>query len=264
LKKILSFSLFEASYTNSYYGEYPLEEICDKYLPKSKRWISMRDSIVGSGKIISIEPMEEDYYEGDSYFSGNDSTDKRIVIRLSEAGDENEFRGSLAHETVHGLQFLSEGPSILLNNFVDGVKSEFSNLSDVIEWSYFMLCIYFLNPNEREAWEAQSYFERPQTYEDLIEFIEDFSDPDEFEKFINYLLENEMVKNDYIDNFSEFPNLWIESYKYDAQTWGYSLDPIIMATEGKDFNFFMKYYLDKFQSDLLPWMKKMQSLPLIN
>jgi len=264
LKKIVSFSLFESSYTDSYYGEYPLEEICDKYLPRSERWISMRDSITGSGKIISIEPIESDYEDGDAYFAGTESTQDRIVIRLSEMGDENEFKGSIAHETLHGLQFIALGPDIFLKDFFGELKEEFSKLSDALEWSYFMLCIYLINPIEKEAWEAQSYLDRPQTYVDLIEFLDGCSDTQAFEGFIDYLLEKGLVENEYIKNFSEFPELWIESYKHDAKNSDYPLDPVMMATEGKDFSFFMKYYLKRFEKELLPWMKKMQTLPLIN
>lgn len=263
MKKIVSFSLFESSYADSYYGEYPLEEICDRYLPRSKRWISMRDSIIGSGKTISIEPIEIDYEDGDAYFSGTESTQDRIIIRLSEYDQENEFKGSIAHETLHGLQFLSLGEDIFLKDFFGELKEEFSKLSDTLEWSYFMLCIYLINPLEKEAWEAQSYLERPQTYVDLIEFLDDCSDTEAFEGFIDYLLEKGLAENQYIKNFSEFPELWIESYKHDAKASDYPLDPVVMATEGKDFAFFMKYYLKRFETELLPWMKKMQALPLI-
>ena len=94
--------------------------------------------------------------------------------------------------------------------------------------------------------------------------MDDCSDPEAFEGFIDYLLEKGLAENGYIKNFSEFPELWIESYKHDAKNSDYPLDPVVMATEGKDFAFFMKYYLKRFETDLLPWMKKMQTLPLIN
>ena len=262
MKRIIPLRLFESSYADSYYGEYPLEEICDKYLTKSKRWSLMRNSIIGSGKIISIEPID-DYEDGDAYFSGNESTQKRLVIRLSESETEDEFIGGIAHETVHGLQWLSIGPDIFLKDFFGELKTEFSKLSDYVEWSYFMLCIYLMNPIEQEAWEAASYIHRQQTYVDLIEFLEDCLDPEGFNGFINFLLKEGVAENDYIKNFSEFPELWIESYKHDAKNNDYPLDPVIMATEGKDFDFFMRYYLKRFETKLLPWMRKMQSLPII-
>lgn len=217
--------------------EIPLVELCDTLLGDLPIWRSSRREIDPSA-VVFIDT--EGTRTAEAHFDRESSTPERVVIQMGELPSTSEEKGTLAHELVHALQWLTGKEGDLM--FITDVTRDLEVFSRARIWKKILFGIYLSCPQEIQAWEAESLYTREKILDQMIPWMKSF-DPEEAAE---ELLDIEPERNSWgMTSFSQLPQFWAEAYEeYDEPSPGSE----IPSLEGLSLEEFLAYYNDKFKA----------------
>jgi len=231
MKYIKSYTIFE-SYNNSlnYY------EVCDSLLSDSNIWIRSKKLI---DRTISLIIESKIKRHADAHFDRKKSTPEKIVIQMGGSYQTPEGKGTLSHELIHALQYLTNSEGDLA--FITDITREINVLSENGTWERLVYSIYISCPQELEAWEAGSFYDRPEILEDIVPWMESF-DPSSVTKELMGITPEENQWD--LKSFSEIPQFFADVYE------SYN-EPV----PGSIFPDFINYSLEEFLNYYSPIFK---------
>lgn len=217
--------------------EMSLVETCDSLLGNLPIWQKSRSLVDPSAKIV-IDT--EGSRTAEAHFDREASTPERVVIQMEGLPVTKEEKGTLAHELVHALQWLTGEEGDLM--FITDITRDLDSFSRSKIWKKLMFAIYLSCPQEVEAWEAESLYTKEPILDRMIPWMKDF-DPEEAAE---ELLIIDPERNSWgMTSFSQLPQFWAEAYEeYDEP----NPESEIPSLEGISLEDFLAYYDDKFKA----------------
>ncbi len=211
-------------------------ETCDSLLNSLPIWEKYRSIIDSSSEIfIDIEGKRL----ADAHFDRLKSTKDKIVIQMSRYPKSKNDKGTLAHELVHAIQWLSGDEGDL--GFITDATRDLRRFSKTYTWERLMYAIYISCPQETEAWQAGNLYYRHKILDDILPWMISF-DPI---KAADDLMKTPPLKNKWdMESFDQFPAFWAEAYEgYDE----IKPDSDIPGLEDLSLVDFLSHYKDKFK-----------------
>lgn len=186
-------------------SEINLIEICDSLIGHTSVWNKYKGLIDPNTKVF-IESRSKRLAE--AHFNSIESTPEMVVIEMSGYPKNDKEKGTLAHELIHGVQWLTgnEGDSMFIND----ATRELDFFSDEDIWKKLMFAIYLSCPQETESWEAEIKYHREAILDEMIPWMKSF-DP---RKAATELLSITPNPNPWeLESFEELPYGWAEAYE---------------------------------------------------
>jgi hypothetical protein len=207
MKYIKSYHIYESESFLSFV------EVCDELLFSTPIWKASRNLINPN---VSLEIDTEGEKNSEAHFDINQSTPNKIVVQMSNQPQTEEDKGSLAHELVHALQWLTDGYNDLM--FITDITREAIELSDFPLWERLMYAIYISCPQETEAWEANNIYYRHGILNEILPWMSAFNPQEAADE----LLRTTPNSNQWdLMSFDQLPSFWAEAYEaYGEQTTG--------------------------------------------
>jgi hypothetical protein len=229
---IKSYSLYE-----SLSEEISLIKICDSLLNDSSIWKGSK-KFIDPHTVVFIDTRGKRTSE--AHFNRTKSTRKRIVIQMSSLPDSRKEMGTLAHEIVHALQWLTGTEGDLM--FITDVTRDIDSFSDSVIWKKLIYSIYLSCPQETEAWEAESSYSKAPILAEILPWMKSFN-PSEV---ASELVLMRPRKNQWgMTSFSQLPEFWSEAYiEYGEVKAGSEIPDLA----GFTLEEFLSYYNEKFKA----------------
>jgi hypothetical protein len=182
-------------------------DLCNELIGESEIWKTNGPNISRNPPSLTISVDKE--LDQVAQFDLHESDLSNIFIYIkNDNNDDSEYKGTLAHELIHAVQFIVNGGELDL--FVTDITRELSKLSNSEVWENLMLGIYLSDPMEEEAWESEIPWFIPETLRSMTEWMGNF-DPDEYAKL---LLNLDFGINDFdFESAGELPDLWVSIYR---------------------------------------------------
>lgn len=189
----------------SHINEMMLTEICDELLGSLPIWKRSREIIDPTTTVIIDTTGEK---TAEAHFDIKASTRRRIVILMDRYPISQKEKGTLAHELVHAIQWITNQEGDLM--FITDVTRELEDFSDSPIWERLMYAIYLSCPQEIEAWQADNMYFRRGILNEMIPWMRDFDPISASEELIN----NPPLENQWeMESFDQLPSFWAEAYK---------------------------------------------------
>lgn len=238
MRNLKTFRIFESSGLE----QKGLVEMCEELLTGFPIWEETKEKLISENPDLEI--VENPYISANAQFDSFSSTEAKIVILITpKQREDNEYKGTLAHELVHMLQFVRDGE---LDLFTTDITREFEVFSDDEQWQRLLMAIYLTDPIEVEAKRAELRWHKDPMTQEMIGWMGSF-DPRSFAKYLSSLtpLPNEFD----LENFNELPDLWFSVY-VNYVNGGESGQPIsseIKELEGASLEEFLRFYDRRFK-----------------
>ena len=215
-------------------------DLCNELIGESEIWRINKNSIISNPPSLTISVDDE--IEQDAQFDAFESDPSDIFIYIKkEETEDMEYKGTLAHELTHAVQFIANGGELDL--FIGDITRELSGLSDSDVWENLMLGIYLSDPIEEEAWESEIPWFVPETLRAMTEWMGRFNPSD----YANRLRELNFEPNDFnFESADELPDLWVSIYKNYHEN--KKTDPVILRLLKSDLVEFLEYFNEKFKN----------------
>jgi hypothetical protein len=231
MKYIKSYRIFESK--NEILS---LFDVCDSLLSHSKLWQESKNLIDPSVSLI-IDTKSKRH--ADAHFNRKKSTPEKIVIQMGGSHQTPEGKGTLSHELIHALQYLTNSEGDLA--FITDITREINALSENGTWERLVYSIYISCPQELDAWEAESFYDKSEILKDIVPWMESFDPSSVAKELMGITLE----KNKWdLKSFSEIPQFFADVYK------SYN-EPV----PGSIFPDFINYSLEEFLNYYSPIFK---------
>ena len=182
-----------------------LMEVGDSLLNSLPIWNDSRSNINPNTKIF-IDTKKKRL--ADAHFDILESTKERLVIQMSKLPTTPKEKAELAHELVHGIQWLTDQEGDLM--FITDATRDLKDFSTSPTWKRLMYSIYLSCPQETQAWEAGNLYYRERILNDILPWMKSFS-PQEAAKELLSITPDENPWE--MDSFSELPSSWAEAYE---------------------------------------------------
>ena len=217
--------------------EIPLDGLCDSLLGDLPIWRESRRKI---GPSVTVHIDTEGPRTAEAHFDRETSTPERVIIQMGELPTTREDKGTLAHELVHALQWLTGKEGDLM--FITDATRDLDVFSRSKIWKKLLFAIYLSCPQEIEAWKAEALYTRVPILDRILPWMKSF-DPEEAAA---ELLSIDPERNRWgMTSFSQLPQFWVEAYEdYDEPSPGSE----IPSLEGLSLEEFLAYYDDKFKA----------------
>lgn len=143
----------------------------------------------------------------EAHFDILGSTPERIVIQMNQYPTSQRDKGSLAHELVHAIQWLTNQEGDLM--FITDATRDIRSFSKSGLWERLMYAIYLSCPQETEAWQAGNLYHRHSILNEMIPWMKSFN-PEEAAKELEV---TNLEPNKWeMDSFTQLPEFWAEAY----------------------------------------------------
>ncbi len=158
---------------------------------------------------------------------------------MNEYTGSMKDKGSLAHELVHAIQWLTNKEGDLM--FITDATRDLRKFSKTAIWERLMFAIYLSCQQETEAWQAGNLYHRHSILNEIIPWMRDFDPLLASEELIN----NPPLENQWeMESFEQLPSFWAEAYEnYDEIKEGSDI-PGLGNLSLKEF---LSHYNDKFK-----------------
>ena len=217
--------------------EISLVDLCDSLLGDLPIW---REAKMKINHSATVHIDTDGRRTAEAHFDRQASTPERVVIQMGGFPSTREDKGTLAHELVHALQWLTGKEGDLM--FITDATRDLDVFSRSKIWKNLMFAIYLSCPQETESWKAESLYTRVPILDKILPWMKSF-DP---EAASEELLSLDPERNPWgMTSFSQLPQFWAEAYdEYDEE------DPEseIPTLEGLTLEEFLAYYGDKFKA----------------
>ena len=198
MQHLQPYHLYESLQTQTLY------EVCEELLGNLPLWQSLRG---GFDRSIQLHIDTEGARTAEAHFDLNQSTPQRAVIQMGRTPLGKRDKGTLAHELVHALQYLSDSQGDL--HFITDATREATELSSHPLWELLVYAIYISCPQECEAWQADLLYYRPKILNEMVPWMRSF-DP---LKTAAELLSVTPQPNQWdLLSFADLPAFWAEIY----------------------------------------------------
>lgn len=214
-----------------------LVDLCDLILENFPMWEKTRRIIDPTTKVL-IDT--EGGRTAEAHFDSEASTPEKVVIQMDSLPVTPDEKGTLAHELVHALQWLTDQEGDLM--FITDVTRDLDSFSRSKIWKKILFAIYLSCPQETQAWKAESLYTREKILDQMIPWMESFDPQEAAEE----LLSVEPERNSWgMTSFSQLPQFWVEAYEEYGEP---SPGSEIPSLEGLSLEEFLDYYNDKFKA----------------
>lgn len=228
---IKPYSLYE-----SHINEMMLTEICDELLGSLPIWKRSREMIDPMTTVIIDTTGEK---TAEAHFDIKASTRRRIVILMDRHPISQKEKGTLAHELVHAIQWISKQEGDLM--FITDVTRELEDFSDSPTWERLMYAIYLSCPQEIEAWQADNMYFRHEILNEMIPWMMNFS----AKEAARDLRSSGLNANPWnMRSFDQLPSYWAEAYEEYGEPKPNSDIPQMKRFSLEDF---LEHYGEKFK-----------------
>jgi len=186
-------------------NEIDLINLCDSLLSHTSAWNEYK-GLINTGTKVFIDTQSQ--RSSEAHFNHLESTSEKVVIEIGGYPKNNKEKGTLAHELVHAIQWLTgrEGDSMFIND----ATRELDFFSDEEIWKKLMFAIYISCPQETESWEAEKIYYREEILDEILPWMRSFNPKEAAEE----LLSIKPNPNPWeLESFEEFPLGWSEAYQ---------------------------------------------------
>lgn len=182
-----------------------LISVCDDLLGYTDIWKRFKDQIDPSIQlIIDLKGKRT----AEAHFDILSSTPNSVVIQMPNYPTTERDKGSLAHELVHAIQWLTNTEGDLM--FITDATRDLRGFSKTAIWERSMFAIYLSCPQETEAWQVGNLYHRHSILNEMIPWMRDFDPISASEELIN----NPPLENQWeMESFEQLPSFWVEAYE---------------------------------------------------
>lgn len=228
---IKSYPLYE-----SVSEEISLVRVCDSLLSNSGVWRRSK-KLIDPHTEVFIDTRSKRTSE--AHFNMEESTRERIVIQMASLPTSRKEMGTLAHEIIHALQWLTGTEGDLM--FITDVTRDVDSFSNSVIWKKLIYSIYLSCPQETEAWEAESSYSKNPILAEILPWMKSFNPS---EVAAELLLVSPRKNQWGMTSFSQLPEFWSEAYiEYGEVKPGSE----IPGLSGLTLEEFLSYYNEKFK-----------------